>query len=900
MTDTAGADRYTPVAVAPMPTDVHAIVHTHFDREWYEQRWCYLARLITQVDRLLDMMTEDPSFAATLDGQSILIHDYIGVAPARAAELGQRIAEGRLAVGPWWVLADLMIPTGETMLRNLAIGIREARKAGSASVVGYVPDMFGLPAQTPQVLQLAGLDFCVTWRGFGIDVPLEHVWEAPDGSTVVTSLLAPLAYAMAADFLDAPSNKPLETVVAYAAAGRPSGQVPLMLGGDHWLPTQPTIDAVRDAGHPWTTVDGLRRAVLERTGNGSLLEIISGEAYSNGHTLILPGVLSARAPLRRANKLVEHSLITHEAFIAALGTAGPSSAAARVDALWRYWLENTAHDSMCGCSTDEVHKHTEVRASETFAGLGGLAREASKVAIGQEGLRVDRIWVRDFSESAGDDLGVHEFGAFTMDSAGGGRLSFDWLHLAQPVNQVTLRTFDGTAIPARVTPWLSYDDSGHRKDAHSVYRHTVEAFLPAGTSEPLALSVMTVEPVPNSVAIQWDLGSAIADGQTRVEATEQGSVTITDVATGHVLPSAFTLRDVADRGDSYDFDPLPRDIAVTGLREVRTRVCPDPLGPRLEVSGLLTTPRALEDDRASRTEYLVDNAVTIDVLLPHAAPGEVHVEVTVDNRAEDHRLRVVIPTGIKTSMSKADAAFMMMERPIEDTELDRVARGEIEQGVLDGTSQPNFPVEGFVAATDGDRVVCVAVDGVSEFQAVHDVAGHAEIELTVLRAFGFLSRYDLRCRRWEAGPPVPTPGGQIPGPVTQRFVLKVADAHWSDTDSADLARRLQRPVVSTTPRAVGTVLGRPAPFALTGATLSAVVPGFDPRQRTAHIVNFSDQPTIARFSALDDDASMGAALVGVAGDLVGTLAIQDGAISVALRPWQIALVRLGRAKEELQ
>ena len=893
MTDTAHADRYTPVEVAPLPADVHAIVHTHFDREWYEQRWSYLARLITQVDRLLDMMVEEPSFAATLDGQSILIHDYLGVAPARATELRQRIEEGRLAVGPWWVLADLMIPTGETMLRNLGIGIREARSAGSASVVGYVPDMFGLPAQTPQVLQLAGLDFCVTWRGFGVDVPLEHIWEAPDGSTVVTSLLAPLAYAMAADFLDAPYDKPLDTVVRYAAAGRPSGQVPLMLGGDHWLPTQPTIDAVRAAGYQWTTVDGLRRAVLERTANGSLLELNRGEAYSNGHTLILPGVLSARAPLRRANKLVEHSLITHEAFIAALGTAGPSSSAARVDALWRYWLENTAHDSICGCSTDEVHKHTEVRVSETSAGLGGLSREASKAAIGQEGLRVNRIWVRDFSLDANDDLGVHEFGAFTLDRLGGGRLTLDWLHLAKPVHQVILRSSDGSEIPARVRPRRSYDDSGHREDSHSVYQHTVEAFLPSGTSAPLALTTLSVEPVADSVATQWESGSSIADGHTRVEVTSQGALTITDLATGHVLPGAFTVRDVADRGDSYDFDPLPRDIAVTGLREIKTRVCRDPLGARLEISGLLTTPRSLNDDRASRTPYLVDNAVTIDVLLPHATPGEVHVEVTVDNRAEDHRLRVVIPTGIKTPTSKADAAFMMMERAIEDTELDRVARGEIEQGALDGTSQSNFPVEGFVAVTDGERIVCVAVDGISEFQAVHDGAGNAEIELTVLRAFGFLSRYDLRCRRWEAGPPVPTPGGQIPGPVTQRFTVKIAGAGWSDSDSADLARRLQRPVVTTTPREAGTVVGRPAPFTLTGATLSAVVPGFDPRQRTAHIVNFSDEATTATFSALDEDASRGASLVGVAGDPISTLTLEGGQVNVELRPWQIALVRLG-------
>ncbi|MFX1564065.1 MAG: hypothetical protein ACFFDP_12240, partial [Promethearchaeota archaeon] len=128
--------------------EIILVSHTHWDREWYlpfeEFRW----RLVEVIDQLLDLMEKNPKYAHfTLDGQTIILDDYLEIRPEQRPRLERLIKEKRLHIGPWYVLADEFLVSGESLIRNLLIGRQTAQKFGDLMSIGYTPDTFGHVAQ---------------------------------------------------------------------------------------------------------------------------------------------------------------------------------------------------------------------------------------------------------------------------------------------------------------------------------------------------------------------------------------------------------------------------------------------------------------------------------------------------------------------------------------------------------------------------------------------------------------------------------------------------------------------------------------------------------------------------------------------------------------------------------
>src|SRR6267154_775216 len=135
------------------------VTHTHWDREWYQTFQQFRFRLVHAVDTLLDILDRDPGFTHfLLDGQTIVLEDYLEVRPEQEQRLKNYIRSGRIQVGPWYLQPDEFLVSGESLVRNLQIGLQQAAVYGEQMRAGYVPDCFGHIAQLPQIL-----------RGFGID-----------------------------------------------------------------------------------------------------------------------------------------------------------------------------------------------------------------------------------------------------------------------------------------------------------------------------------------------------------------------------------------------------------------------------------------------------------------------------------------------------------------------------------------------------------------------------------------------------------------------------------------------------------------------------------------------------------------------------------------------------------
>src|SRR3989449_8403925 len=109
----------------------HLILHTHWDREWYLPAAAFQARLVAVVDELLERLHADPGYRSfLLDGQTVLLEDYLRARPERESDVRALVKTGRLQVGPWYVLADEQIPSGEALVRNLLLGAADAERWG--------------------------------------------------------------------------------------------------------------------------------------------------------------------------------------------------------------------------------------------------------------------------------------------------------------------------------------------------------------------------------------------------------------------------------------------------------------------------------------------------------------------------------------------------------------------------------------------------------------------------------------------------------------------------------------------------------------------------------------------------------------------------------------------------
>ena len=582
-----------------LPWRAFVIPHTHWDREWYERFEGYRARLLPMVSRLLDILERDPDFRSfTFDGQTIAIQDYLEKRPADRPRVEALVRSDRLLIGPWHVLADLLLVSGESIVRNLQEGLRSAGELGRAARVAYVADPFGHPAQLPQILRAFGYDTYVFARGMGDEgesVGSEFWWEAPSGDRVRAAHLVD-HYSNALPLVGPPGEDPvalrrrvkektakiLDRLTPYA-----NGDVLLLMVGDDHVEAYARLpEAVREMRQAFGNVDA-RIASLEDFGAQmpALQHEVSGEIASGRYRPILRGVNSTRVWIKQENVACERLLLEQCEPLDAL-TGG--TAREELRDLWRMLLQNHPHDSICGCSIDAVH---DVDMAPRFA----YVRERG-TALAERLL--DRL-------------------------AGSGTEQMLWDPLPWPREAVV--PIDGR--PTRVR------SSG--------------------------LGVGPVAPAPAG-AVRADGDAAIENGELRVEVDPDGSFFVVDKASGARSGRQNRLISEGDRGDEYTYSYAGPTVGSEGIVGTRAAsVTGDRATVTVEL--VLRLPAKIRDDRLARSPELVDCAVKVEISLD-AGSRLVDVRLEVDNRASDQRLRVLCETGTRALTHQCGAAFALLER----------------------------------------------------------------------------------------------------------------------------------------------------------------------------------------------------------------------------------------------
>lgn len=742
--------------------EVILVPTTHWDREWYRTFQAFRARLIDTVDTVLQLLADDDGYTFLLDGQSIVLEDYAEIRPGRRDELERAVRSGRVEIGPWYVQPDSLLPSGEAHIRNLLEGRRAGEAFGPVSRVAYTPDSFGHPAQFPQLFAGFGLDHFVYWRGNADEIaelPAEYAWEAPDGTRVAACHLSE-SYSNASGLSLDPhaAAERLRGLVDKLAARSSSGRALILAGTDH-QPPQPHSREVCEAlsgATGWTARRGLLADFVEGV-EASGLPVFRGELLGGRIANLLPGVWSTRTYLKLRNRACETALEAWaEPWAALAGLLGAPDERPALRLAWRQLLQNQAHDSICGCSQDAVHEQmlarydaaeelaveTALRMCERVAGLGPQRR----VPFG------DSLDVAVFNPSPHARTDVVRFNLDAYPPFAGD----DEPRPIHPLIWANMRpggyTVDGRG--ARLVP----SDEGKRVRFIEAQRDWAVEFV--ATDVPaFGWKRFRLERTEDELPDEVDDGRDIAAGEVSVHANDDGTF---DVGLGDLaLTGLGALENTGDRGDSYDYDPVPGDWKVGAVTIERRR---HPSGiQELRIERLFGVP-TLTDDRAARSDRNRFLRVVQEV---RVAPGvdRVDLVVTIDNEAVDHRLRMRFPTG-------APAATCVAATTLDVAERSTAAR--------DGSAwlhpaPATFPAQGWVHANG----LTVVAPGLNEAEVTPD----GDILITLLRCVGWLSRMDLHTRPNHAGPGLPTPGAQCVRTTTARLSLHAGLAPRASRDA---------------------------------------------------------------------------------------------------------------------
>jgi alpha-mannosidase len=747
------------------PTPVIIVPHTHWDREWYEPEARFRQRLVEMLDAALERLeTEGGVFL--LDGQTVLLEDYLAVRAEQGPRVEALIRAGKLVVGPWYVLADELLASDETLVRNLLVGRLDGRRWGGWMPVGYSPDAFGHPAALPTILTGFGIEHSVLLRGYGGERGQEQDlfrWIGPDGSTVLTYHLPPAGFEIAVN-LPEDRDALAQRWEAMRAELEPRAGAPVLLamnGADHHAlqPHLGTIVARLGELAPGYDVRlGSPADYFADLPDDLAAPDVSGELrFSPHYVWMLQGALSARSRLKQAIAEGERLL---------LQWAEPQAALARVDggadrrpllgAAWREHLRNCFHDTVCGTTSDAVAADAASRARHVTTQARGILLDALHHRLQQ-----DRVAARRSEERWRPVLTVVNPSAH----ARGGVVEAT---LAVPRRRLVIGRPDpagdpppewpappmltdaaGATVPLQVLGWYR---GYHRLDSPHDYpvQHEVAAFrvaiqvrdVPAlGMRSLMVRRGQLPDPREHQVWVSGDRRATTPWGD--IGGDRDGGFSLRERDGGRQLPQLASVVSERDDGDTYTFQPVEGD-RPRGARWGAVRgVCGGPLvavvARDFEVRG-----------RARGTVF-----ARLD-----AESRLVRFVVTGVNLAGSHRLRLHFPLPVSA----------VSDVTVADMHYGPIVRRRVAHDV------GQFPREWPVHTAPMHRYVSVP-GGLTVFARglyEYELTAEGTLAITLLRAVGELSRGALRARPGHAGWPTATPAAQEGGAFRAEVALATA------------------------------------------------------------------------------------------------------------------------------
>ncbi len=730
--------------------------------------------LVEMIDELLTILHEQPEYRAFhLDSQSVVLEDYLEIRPQKRTRLEGYIKEGRILVGPWYILPDEYFVGGENLIRNLLLGHRVSKAHGGVSKIGYSPFSWGQISQLPQLYAGFGIDLIMFYRGVNsLESPkAEFVWEGADGTKSLSSrfstmprynfyfgIYRPVVQGYTAGDVKYDANTggqllhpadpelgqedyhriasssqydpdkikaSVESLTQNQDGDFTSGQVIWMEGHDSSGPSSETSQLIKDLQIKFPDMD-IKHATLEEyrdilreTLNMDELPLVKGERrsaqYDHRSGNLYGYTTSARMFLKQMNFDVERWLQTYaEPMDVLAGIMGMDNDDQYLNIAWKKLIQNSAHDSIGGCSLDAVHEDGVQRYKESREIAQGVFRRGLEFIAHQiGGLELDR------AESA-----LIIYNPLPYPRAGVQKFILD---LPSDILKKTLMITDVNGNPCH-----------YEKLTEAVKQPVLEQL----TDRPLHLEVqryeifLDVPEIPGmgystfklalndseyhadsqgvTSQLEEDGRPVLDNGLIRAEWNDNGTFTLTNLQTEKVFPGIGEMCGEPEAGNAWVHTPeSPFSSSVNGTAAFKI-LNQGPLMSSVEV----TLSYNLDDDPHHPKQD------TIHVVYSMFKDNPVlDVKIDLFNNFPNRRLRYALPTSLNAEYSWGEGQFDVLARPAHRPD----TSDWVEQPMYD------YPMHHFVDVSNEAQGLAVLVDGLKEYELTE--GDDQKLHITLFRAF---------------------------------------------------------------------------------------------------------------------------------------------------------------------
>lgn len=781
---------------------VHVVPETHWDREYYIPFQGFRRRLVKMCDKLLAILDADPAYRFVFDGQTVVLEDYTEIRPEMREKLAAHISAGRLLVGPGYVCPDEWLVSAEALVRNFLLGHLIAEDYGRVMKAGYLPDPFGHVSQLPQILAGFGIDNVLFMRGLGdrewkaAGEKTEFWWAAPDGTKILAVFLKDsycnaMLLGWRGDWWAEDPVADLQ-LAAEQAKAKLASLIPFATtrhilfnsGCDNTMP-QPDLSAVlaylnRAVPEAEFCISTYEEYVEKVRQENPDLATVEGEFHGAKFWQILSGILSSRMYLKLANERCQALLEKYaEPLQAWAWVEGSDYEAALLWHAWRHVLRNHAHDSIGGCSGDQVHFEMLSRFDQAEQ-IGELLASEAAARIGSRlAVRVPHV---------PDDAPYGRM-IVVYNPSSWRRREVVALNTSAPLApdklppQIVVYDADGTPVPAQI----GHSTIGESRHPHPLGMNTWD-FQLLWLADVPALGFRAYSATCGKQASwQTDVQAGetwLANEFLHVTVAGDGSVFLTDRRTRQQYGPLNVFEDQEDAGDEYDWSWAPAGHILTtfGHPASVSLVEAGPVRASLRIDRILRVPKELSPDRQRRSGETTDLHITTLVSVAPNSP-RLDFETTVHNTAKDHRLRVLFCAPVDVQQCHVQGHFDVVERELDLPEAPDWVQAP----------QPTHCTKGFVDISDGRSGLGVVTFGLPEYEVKKWATGQA-VAVTLLRCCGWLGRPDHPARGYIVGPKFETPGAQCLGTYTFRYAVVPHSGTWLDADLWHHAEAMRAPL----------------------------------------------------------------------------------------------------------
>ncbi|MGL4629290.1 MAG: hypothetical protein ACRCUR_07335 [Cetobacterium sp.] len=635
-----------------MSRDIKILMHTHWDREWYFTKAETQVLLRNHMFEVIEFLEKHEDIIYVLDGQSVMLDDFIEFAPKWKERTENLVKKGALRVGPWYTQTDLLLVHGESIIRNLFYGVKKAMEYGDVMNVGYVPDTFGHSAQMPQIYSQFGIESTFFWRGYSElkGEKSDFLWKGIDGSVIFGINLA-TGYQGAKylesdkDELKVRMDKIMKVLDKYSA-----GNARLVMNGHDQMPIQKDIHSIMENMKDFYKEDKVAVSDFESyidTLRDINLETVEGELNHSKHARIHKTITSTRMDIKLLNTELEYKIYNVLEPLALLGKElGIDYPHEIFEKCLKELFGAHAHDSIGGCNSDLVNRDIKQRLTQVKEILDTqielYMRLISLASTNDENV----VTLYNYLPYARKNEKVEmEFITRTSDfKILNGEQEIEYAVLEQEIvdaglidRQVAARLLDIKVFKTKVSFVIDEIDGLSVK------------YLSYKDGENYSLISEKVD------------GNSIENNIYKIY-VENNKLNVLLKSENRVIEDAFYIETSGDAGDSYDYSPPHKDLIIDS-KEVVIDGCTVLTSNDESILNYNLTYK-LPKNQNSRDEKSLDATAKFNVTISLGLKDVVKVGIEHINYLEDTRFRAVLNTEIDTDTVESDSHLCVVEKPV--------------------------------------------------------------------------------------------------------------------------------------------------------------------------------------------------------------------------------------------